>query len=164
MIRRLLLLLVAVALLASGCDDEPHETLRSELRRARTVWASHAIEDYDMTLERSQQTLGGTMLVRVRDGVVASREPIGDVFALPGGDTREEAFIAENFTDVEGLFEEIRQAIDFPVDGLDVRFHPDLGYPVQARFDPTAGTVDDESRFEVLGLDVARPTTGGDAP
>lgn len=159
-----LLLFLGGVLAAEGCADERHETLRDELRRARAMWASRAVTDYDMTLFRLQQTVGGTVVVRVRDREIVAREEFDDLIVSPPAGTNRGAFVARHFPDVEGLFGEIRDAIDGEADGIDVTYHPEAGYPVEARIDWIAPAVDDETSFAVHELRIVRPTGSGEAP
>lgn len=139
-------LLAAIAVLAAACDSAtaPDESLA----RAQRQWARRAPAAYAMTIVRDCfcETGGRAVVVEVRGDSVQARRWADDGSALP-------ARLARGFPAVEGLFAELAYARARPVASFRARYHPTLGYPVDAFVDYDARLADEEGGFRVLRLE-----------
>jgi uncharacterized protein DUF6174 len=59
---------------------------------------------------------------------------------------------AAQYRTIEGLFDFVREAMNYPADRISVAFDPWLGCPVDANVDYVAGMADEEMAFHVLGF------------
>lgn len=53
---------------------------------------------------------------------------------------------------IEGLFDFLRQGIDFPAASFRSTYDANFGYPVEADIDYVTGLADDEMSFQIYGL------------
>lgn len=125
---------------SSACDDP---VVVSEFEAAQARWVDSGISNYAYTLRRGCFCLPefvGPVRIVVENGQVVSRtlvstseEPLGD---------------ADRWPAIEGLFAYIERATR-EADETTVRYHPDLGYPVEINVDWIREAVDDEESVSV---------------
>lgn len=131
-IRPFVLVLSLAAAACSGNDElgvlvdpQPVEGVAGNPAQQRTVWEAQSIDDYRFAYHRVCFCLQrGTVQVTVRDGRVTDVRQVENGRAVPRESWGE-------FLTVDGLFEEIAQA-QARSDYTAVKFHPTLGYPVEA--------------------------------
>ena len=160
-------LLAALAILA-GCSDlgpsqpevgeplpggfgEPPPALApadSTLDSQQELWSSMGIDSYQYRFRKQCYCLDTYVRmvdISVQAGVVVSVKD-----AQSGRDLGPEA-IAQYRT-IDGLFDLVRQARDYPASSVRVAYHPDLGYPTASEIDWVGQAVDDELAFRVYRL------------
>lgn len=123
-----------------ACDDPE---VVSEFEAARARWVEAAIQDYAYTLRRGCFCLPefiGPVRIVVENGQVASRTLLST-----GGEPLGEA---ERWPTIEGLFDYVERAMR-EADETTVRYHPDLGYPIEISVDWIRQAVDDEESVGV---------------
>jgi hypothetical protein len=59
---------------------------------------------------------------------------------------------AARYRTIDGLFDFVRESMDYPADYINVAFNSSLGYPLAANVDYVAGLADDEMGFSVFAL------------
>jgi hypothetical protein len=137
--------MVAAACLAvlAACDGDPLGIRgeRMELAQARQLWEREGTDDYRMTVRRTGAWFGGSAVIRVRDGVPVSVQPIDPVDGVTP-----EVFGA--YDTVEELFAIVENAVAEGADRLDAAYHPRLGLPVDVYVD-WADWADEEHGFVV---------------
>ncbi len=108
-----------------------------DLARARQLWASAGIRDYDLLVDRvcfcSQV---GTVRVQVRQGTRVATVTETDLPLEPTS--------LDGYPGVEGLFDLVAEAVNGSADELRVTYHPVLGYPVDLWIDTRRSVDDDE--------------------
>lgn len=62
---------------------------------------------------------------------------------------------AARYRTIEGLFDFVRESMDYPAEWINVAFDSRLGYPSAAHVDYVAGIADEEMGFRVYGLSPA---------
>jgi hypothetical protein len=124
------------ALLGSSRDDE----IQQELNRNRRQWQAQGLDDYRYEVRRGcfcPAEVVGPVVVEVRDGEVVQRiyaengEPVGATYA-------------GLWTDVDGVFDVIQDAIDRDAARITAEYHPEMGYPRSIAIDYLAQAVDEE--------------------
>lgn len=130
---------VAVALMLASCSDAAGPANALALNRAK--WEEHGPADYEYMFRRAcfcpVDAVGPVQIHVAAGGVVSVIDTLGQPV-----DPRD---IARYFTiTVDSLFGVVEHAIDVRADELDVRYHPDLGYPESIVVDYDAGTIDEE--------------------
>lgn len=138
------MMVAGCVMMLSACADstEPGGTAE-ELDRARQMWESSGVDDYDMTVRLIGAWSGGTAEIEVRDGV--------PVAVRPGNGLSPELW--QQHDTVEELFGILQQAVDEPAHGVYADFHPSLGLPILVGIDRHRDFVDDEHGFRVERFD-----------
>ncbi|HEU0300044.1 MAG TPA: DUF6174 domain-containing protein [Longimicrobium sp.] len=126
--------------LLAACSSPTGEEM--EVQRARALWDSRQIGDYQMTVWLGGAWLSGTAIIRVRDGVPVSVQSIGEGPALPP-----EVFSGHDT--VEELFAILQRAVDEDADHIGARFHARYGVPLEVYIDMRTTWADDEQGFGV---------------
>ncbi len=157
--RRTLLLLVAVAVLATGCGGDDVGTASSttstalspipeggdeqvRLDAARARWEAADIGDYEWTYARRCICPPLEVQVHVEGGAEVSHElrAAGEQVPVDGSGVE--------ILTMPDLFDVVQDAID-GADGLSVDYGAETGRVVAVDVDPIAGAVDDEVGYEV---------------
>lgn len=140
------LVVCAVALTLGGCGilDSGSDGAAADLTRARRLWATSGMADYDLVLERLCfcQPLG-TVTVEVRAGVRTASWVETDDGPMPLS-----ADLVPWYPTVAGLFTMVDEAITTGVAQLRVTYHPVLGYPVDLWVDRSTSIGDEEFGYE----------------
>lgn len=138
---------LAAALVAScSIEGSLGPVAALELVRAERTWERQHLRDYDYEYRKSCFCeFDGTLIVRVRAGVVTSATRVMDGSAL----TDEE--LAQVPT-ILGLFGIARRALD-DADEVTVEYHPTLGFPTRIAIDWLEDAVDDEVVYTAGSLD-----------
>ena len=149
-VRPFALLLALAAAACSGNDDagvlvdpQPVAGVAGDVSRQREVWRAQDIDDYRFAYSRVCFCLQrGTVQVTVRDGRITDVRQVESGQAVPRESWAE-------FPTVDALFEQIAAAQSRNV-YTDIKFHPSLGYPVEAE----VGTLANDAgvRHTVSGL------------
>ena len=169
----LLLLLVAY----SACTPTPHdryatpepvydvELAREELASARKLWEANGSADYDlesMVWCECPESNAPLKLI-VRNGAIES------VINLNGGSERDSDLYLDMYTykTISDRFDQIAAVVgDSPAYGLEVEYHPSLGYPTYLVINYDARLVDAGFTWKLLiyePLDPSPPTTEPEA-
>lgn len=122
-----------------------------ELERARRAWRVAGIADYDFVLERTcfcGEEARGPVAMEVRDGVVVSRTYVGSGEPVP-------ADFHPWFPPVEGLFDQIEDAIDRDAHRINAEYDPVRGHPVRIWIDYRENVADEEQGWRILSLEPA---------
>lgn len=132
---------LALILTVAGCGIlEPGGSRASlDLARARALWASADLDDYDLRVERRCYCPSeGVVRVLVRSGerVATVIETTDD--ALPAQPA------ATEHPTVEELFALVAEAIDAGAAEIRVTYHAVLGYPVELWIDRSVNVADEE--------------------
>jgi hypothetical protein len=139
--------LVLVALTGFGCTTSPLEPESDALTRARSRWATAAVESYRFEFQRfcfCAPDFIRRIRVEVIDGSVRtvvyvdSSEPVPDPTAAPV---------------IEDLFEEIQDAIDRQAHSLVTEYDAELGHPTEVSIDYLEFAVDEEMAFSVTAFE-----------
>ena len=112
-----------------------------ELERARALWNSRKIDDYQMTVRLNGAWLGGAAVIQVRNGTPVSVRPLGEQ-VLPGD-------VFNGYDTVEELFAGLQHAVDNDADRIDAKFHARYGVPLDVYIDVRTTWADDEHGFDV---------------
>jgi hypothetical protein len=151
MIRRISFLALALTLSATACGDHdgvlvdplPEEGVAGNLAEQRQRWERQGIDDYRVAFSRECFCAQpGTVQVTVRDGRVT------DVRQVANGQPVPRETLPEYLT-VDALFDAIAAA-QSRNDYTSSRFHPTLGYPVEAEIGTLAN--DAGVRYILSGL------------
>ncbi|MDX1755424.1 MAG: DUF6174 domain-containing protein [Marinobacter sp.] len=110
------------------------------LEEAMALWAASGIENYQITVQQSCFCLREfTQPLRV----TVYGDQVANVTGLEQPLSQREQLDTSRLT-VAGLFAFIGDAQRRDVERLEVRYHPDLGYPVEIAYDGHAMIADDE--------------------
>lgn len=137
-IRRWLLataLLVVTAWASVSCTDDDIDGKLRELRAHRALWESRELDDYRFVVRRScfcPPHLAMPTLIDVRDGVPVRATVVADQSLVP----------PHLGLTVEDVFRQIEHAIDNGYELIEVRYDPEMGYPIEATLDPGRGIQD----------------------
>lgn len=131
-IRPFVLVLSLAAAACSGNDDlgmlvdpQPVQGVAGDAPQQREVWAAQDIDDYRFAYSRVCFCLQrGTVQVTVRDGQITDVRQVENGRRVPRENWSE-------FLTVDALFDEIAKA-QARSEHTAVKFHPTLGYPVEA--------------------------------
>ncbi|MBW3571095.1 MAG: hypothetical protein KY467_08315 [Gemmatimonadetes bacterium] len=129
-------------LAACGSDPTGIEGKRMELEDARRLWQAQGIDDYRMTVRLTGAWFGGAAVIRVRDGVPVSVQPVN-----AGQGVTAETFAS--YDTVEELFAIVERAVAEGAHRLDAEYHARLGLPVNVFVDPIQNAIDEEHGFVV---------------
>lgn len=102
--------------------------------RYRFRWECYCVTDYVREVE-----------ITVVRGAIASV-----VDAQTGERLDDQA--AARYRTIDGLFDFVRESMDYPADWINVAFDSQGGYPLAAHVDYVAGMADEEMGFRVYGL------------
>jgi len=147
--------LALAALALSGCEFGPTESHRGEreaLRAARARWAGKGTPDYGYVVRNTcfcGPEVVGPVKVEVRGGQNAS-----STYVSSGAPASARHFAS--LDTVEDLFDTIHRALEDAPAEVRVTYHKELGYPLEAFFDPSRTTVDEEQGFVVEQFRVGR--------
>jgi hypothetical protein len=153
MIRRIHLLALALTLAAAACgnhdgvlvDPQPIDGVAGSLSEQRQVWERQGVDDYRVAFSRVCFCVQpGTVQVTVRDGQIV------DVRQVESGERLPRERFAEYLT-VDALFDAI-VAAQARNEYTAVKFHPTLGYPVEA----DVGTLANDAGVRYLLSGLAR--------
>ncbi len=146
---RLLFALLAGASLSActiitGPDDEWDREQR-DLSRARRLWSSQGIDDYEFVVRRDCYCALGGVVVRVvvQDHLVVSREIDLTGVAVPSS-------MAYLYPSIEGLFGVLQGAIDDRADEVTVRYDASFGFPTDLWIDYDRRMADEEEGYVLL--------------
>lgn len=118
-----------------------------ELDENLGLWREAGIEDYTFRFRRiCFCTATNAVVIEVRAGSVQS------IVDAESGEPVDARFLTSYLT-VDGLFEEIREAIDRDAHTLSVTYHQSLGYPTSIDIDYEVNTIDDEVSFRASELE-----------
>lgn len=139
--------LVLVSALAA-CDGPLDPTgVEGDLADARRTWSRQGSASYRFTVSQlcfCGPDARGTFAVVVQGGRVTS---VRD--AETGAPRTPHPGVPLT---VEALFEKVEEAIDLDADDLEVRYHPELGYPLEIAIDYVELAVDDEVTYTASNL------------
>ena len=122
--------------------------LGSRLEANRARWAASGIDVYRYRFRWECFCVSDD--VRVVDITVAG----GTVMSVTDAETREplSAQAAARYRTIDGLFDFVRESIDYPAESIHADFDSNLGYPSMAYVDYVAGIADEELGFRVYAL------------
>ncbi|MBI5511615.1 MAG: hypothetical protein HY903_22900 [Deltaproteobacteria bacterium] len=130
----------------SACGDS-HE--QNALKDARVQWRAAGPAAYEWVVQRTCFCPDiEPVRVQVRDAAVVSAARQMDA-------TTEVALTVDAYQawfTVDGLFDEVRRAIDEGADELTVTYDPEYGYPRSVAIDRYENAMDDETGFNARGL------------
>ena len=128
---------IAIALSAVACDNPFSASGPEGLDEARQHWVAKGISSYTLTVSQDcfcVEDARGSFRVVVDGGRVSSvTDP------ATGAPRSASPFVPLT---VEALFDRVQQAIDEGVKELDVRYHPNFGYPLAIEIDLSQQPVD----------------------
>lgn len=133
-------------LAACGGDPTGLRGERMELGMARALWDARGTDDYRMTVRLVGAWIGGAAVIRVRDGVPVSVEPV-----QPSNGLTASAFASHDT--VEELFGVLERAVEQGADRIDAEYHGQLGLPVDVAIDVHEDAIDDEHGFIVQSFE-----------
>lgn len=111
-----------------------------EVKAALARWEAADIDSYTATIEmRCFCPLGGRYEVTVKDHIITEWSTDSGIGPQPGD---------HEPPTIDTIFATLAQSLD--ADRLQMSFHPELGYPNDARIDPDINTIDDELDYFVL--------------
>ncbi len=155
--------MIYVMTMGIALANPDYEELRSELDFNSQRWNTAGIEEYTFFLQWG--CLCGVevftpMLVSVKGDVIERAiylnsfvEPRpgkdGRIVEVPAGTTVPEDVQQHSVKAVPGLFDFIADAIDRRADDIRVRYHPELGYPLEASVNYLFKHLDDEISFTI---------------
>lgn len=142
--------ILAVLGLMAACgvtEPESWDDRLLDLEQARVLWAETGPDSYRYHYFRGCFCAApvGHFVVTVTDGTVTA------AVTDPGGESVPEATLPELYT-VEDLFDVVENAIGREVDGFQVEYDPEYGFPTLIDLDPYENAIDDELRIEAGGL------------
>ena len=114
--------------------------VQAELDSNRLLWATQDITDYDYRFQRfcfCHPGFAAPGIVSVRDGFIVSVVGVSDGLPLD----------PINYLTLDGLFDEIQSAIDFPADGIYVAYDAAIGFPSLIEIDLILEAADDERYY-----------------
>lgn len=136
---------LSVQELAGGrADLSGVENILDELDTNHSLWATHAIGTYTLTIEVGcfcPPEFRGPFTVRVEDG---------EIIEATFQDKPIEIEVHRLILTVDGLFEFVEG--NAYADQIQVTYHPELGYPEVIDVDPVRQAIDEEIRVTVLEL------------
>ena len=138
--------LLAGALLVAGCSLIPNPlpsgaALAAELNAARALWASKAVDDYQLTLQYNCFCpFRDPIRVSVVDGRVTSVTLL-DGAAVNPQDVNWYPLL------VESAFRTVQENLE--ADQIEVTFDPAFGFPAHVNANPDDNTFDEEFSFDV---------------
>lgn len=132
-------------MLLAACSDAtgPSDPL-ALLAQNMTFWEQQGVPSYQFTIRRVCECIPeqmGPVVVEVRNGTVHQRRYETGTAVSPQFD--------DLFRPVPGLFELIRDAIQFPAAAIAVRYDRSYGFPESIQIDWVAGEVDDEVSYQI---------------
>lgn len=147
------------ALLFAGCGSDEFDprppavggpsylAVQESLDEKRSDWDAAAMNSYDYHYRRSCfcPEGGKTVVVTVAEGEVT------EAFYLEGGVYLSDTELQWVYT-IDGLFDEVQDAIDERVYELSVEYHETLGYPSRIAIDVDEMMVDEEITHFVSDL------------
>ncbi len=122
--------------------------LDSTLEASRALWFASRIDAYRYRFRWECYCVPD--YVRVVDITVVNRTIISVVDAETGEPLATQA--AAQYRTIEGLFDFVRESIDYPAASIHAVFDSNLGYPSVAYVDYVAGIADEELGFRVYAL------------
>jgi hypothetical protein len=138
---------LAVAVALAGCDNPFSSGPERDLEEARRTWSRQGIASYRFNVSQlcfCGPDVHGTFAVAVVQGRVAS---------VTDAETGEPRTPGPSVPlTVEALFAKVEDAIDRDADRIEVRYDPQLGYPLEIAIDFVERAVDDEVTYTASGL------------
>ncbi len=137
------------ALLAAACGltepSGPHAEDQARLAEARQQWRAQGLADYTYVFSRSCFCVfeyREPVTITVRGGNIVS------VVTVANGSPRE----SSTYQTIEGLFDDIQQAIDEDAATIRAEYDATRGYPKSAYIDIDQRIADEELSFEAKNL------------
>jgi hypothetical protein len=118
----------------------------SELEENMEKWAESGIEDYRFRFKR----LCFCVFVDLVEIEVVDGEIVSVVVVETGEPPHTD--IMDTFLTIDGIFAEIRDAIDRDAFSPSVTYHETLGYPTEVDIDYEENTVDEEMSYRASGV------------
>jgi len=119
----------------------------SLLEANRTLWSASGINSYRYRFR--WECYCSEDYVRIVDIVVVDGAVVSVLDASTGRPVSKE--VAAYYRTIDGLFDFVRGAIDYPASSVRSVYDANLGYPVETDVDYVANAIDDELRFRVFG-------------
>lgn len=138
--------------------SQAHALPQAELDAWRSKWDGQQLDDYGYRFQRSCFCFGEfarEVIVRVEDGAVVSATDTQTL--LP--------FDISIFPSVNGLFDELQSAVDYPAAFISADFDATLGYPNRVSIDLDERIADEEIYFVAadLSADLSLPSCDPEA-
>lgn len=137
------------ALLAAACGltepSGPHGEVKAHLLQARRQWVAQGLADYTYVFSRSCFCVfeyREPVTITVRGGNIVS------VVTVANGSPRD----SSTYQTIEGLFDDIQQAIDEEAATIRADYDPSRGYPTSVYIDIDQRMADEEISFEARSL------------
>ena len=124
-------------LLIAGCPVPALALTQDELDTSRSLWNINGLTDYNYVLQRQCNCIGDARrpgLVQVRGGAITA---VSDVETL-------QPINPSLFRTVDGLFDELQNAIDQSADDIQAEFDSRFNYPTSIWIDFDRGIADEE--------------------
>lgn len=137
-----------------GGHDDAVRTESVELQSARTVWSGRSFQSYTYEIFYSCFCAFGNERVRVNveNNIVVSATHVET------GEPIAEA--AQVFLTIDGLFDQLEQALAGDPQTYRAQFDPTTGVPIHAEVDPEAGFADDEYSWDLSLVNPAAQSCG----
>lgn len=138
--------LAGLAAFGASCGDPAGP--EAEVNERRDAWEALGLDDYAYTLRVVCYCLDevtNPVRVTVRGDTIASLTYVQSGAAV-------DSPYRSLFPDVDGLFDEIRDALDQGADSVDVRYHNTLHFPTHVWIDYDRRTADEEIGYEASDL------------
>lgn len=132
-----------------GSSSGPPDSL---LEANRALWSSSGIHSYRYRFR--WECFCTTDYVRIVDITVLNGAIVSVVDASTGSPVSPDA--AAHYRTIDGLFDLMRQAIDYPAASVRSAYDVKFGYPAESSIDYAAQVADDELSFRVYGLSPIR--------
>lgn len=146
------ILLLAILLVAAGCEAPTAPGNLDNLAAARARWSALGAQAYSYEINRSCFCVfgGRRMRVTVENGAVTGAE------YLDSGNAVEAALLTYVST-IPDLFDLIEGALKGSTAYFFASYDPVYGYPTRIEIDYSANAIDDELAISARGLIVAGP-------
>jgi len=137
----------AMVIVASvAFQTSARETPAEALAKAEAMWKAQGLTNYRFGIIRVCLCPRKGETFEVVDGRAK---------ALRKADTAARE-VDESYGTIEGLFAQIRVAIETGAHRLAVKYHSKLGYPTSVEIDPRKDAFDDEVSYGVIGFKITK--------
>jgi hypothetical protein len=146
-----LVVFLLVAIIPHGCSQQQSKITNEELEKNVQLWQQSKIANYNFVVFRITMGTWGWQpsLIKVRDGQVISKDPIGEVGPMTHVDGHEE------FETVEKMFATVQEAFNKGY-GVNVSYNREFGYPEEIRINPRPYSTDQTIITSIKDFEIIR--------